>query len=115
MAKVPQPAQKVTVSERKTAIWELAERALIKLGAYLPPSRHEIVTFCLLIGWQPLSTKGHLCHFRGSRLAILVYQGSDPTQPYPTLVIRQSATLSLRLCATRLDDVVRPLAWIGAM
>ena len=36
---------------------------------------------------------------QGSRLAILVYQGSDPTQPYPTLVIRQSATLSLRLFA----------------
>ena len=36
---------------------------------------------------------------QGSRLAILVYQGSDPTQPYPTLVIRQSATLSPRLFA----------------
>jgi hypothetical protein len=29
----------------------------------------------------------------GSRIAILIHQGSDPTQPYPTLVIRQSATL----------------------
>ena len=27
----------------------------------------------------------------GSRLAILVHQGSDPTQPYPTLVIRDRA------------------------
>ena len=52
---------------------------------------------------------------QGSRLAILVYQGSDPTQPYPTLVIRQSATLSLRLFAWDMDDVVRPLVWIGAM
>jgi hypothetical protein len=51
---------------------------------------------------------------QGSRLAILVYQGSDPTQPYQTLVIRQSATLSLRLCAYDFDDVVGPLAWIGA-
>jgi hypothetical protein len=32
----------------------------------------------------PLST-------RGSRLAILVHQGSDPTQPYPTSVIRDRA------------------------
>ena len=66
-------------AERKTAIWELALRASINLGAYLPPSRHGIVTFCLLLGWQPLSTRGHLCHVRGSRLAILVHQGSDPT------------------------------------
>jgi hypothetical protein len=66
-------------AERKTAIWELAKRTLFKLGTYLPPSRHEIVTFCLLRGWQPLSAKGHLCHVRGSRLAILVHQGSDPT------------------------------------
>jgi hypothetical protein len=28
---------------------------------------------------------------QGSRLAILVHQGSDPTQPYPTLVIRDRA------------------------
>jgi hypothetical protein len=28
---------------------------------------------------------------RGSRLAILVHQGSDPTQPYPTWVIRDRA------------------------
>src|SRR5271165_6422674 len=36
----------------------------------------------------------------GSRLAILVYQGSDPTQPYPTLVIRDRAPHFLsRLCA----------------
>jgi hypothetical protein len=52
---------------------------------------------------------------QGSRLAILVYQGSDPTQPYPTLVIRQSATLSLRLFASDTDDVVRPLVSIDAM
>jgi hypothetical protein len=30
------------------------------------------------------------------------------------LVIRQSATLSLRLFALDMDDVVRPLVWIGA-
>ena len=31
----------------------------------------------------------------GSRLAILVYQGSDPTVPYQALVIRESAMLFL--------------------
>jgi len=35
----------------------------------------------------------------GSHLVILVHQGSDPTQPYPTSVIRQSVTLFPRLCA----------------
>ncbi len=51
---------------------------------------------------------------QGSRRAILVYQGSNPTQPYQTLAIRQSDTRSLRLCAYDTDDVVRPLARIGA-
>jgi hypothetical protein len=50
----------------------------------------------------------------GLRLAILVYQGSGPTKPYPTLVIRQSATLAFRLFASDTDEVVRPLGWIGA-
>jgi hypothetical protein len=46
----------------------------------------------------------------GPRLAILKYQGSNPTQPYPTFVVRQSATLlygfapqrPLRRCSARL-------------
>jgi hypothetical protein len=49
---------------------------------------------------------------RRSRLAILVYQGSDPTQPYPTLVIRDRAPrfpTALRLGDRY--DVVRPLVW----
>jgi hypothetical protein len=58
--------------------------------------------------------KGSPLSRQGSRLAILVYQGSDPTQPYPTLVIRQSATLLLRLFALDMDDVVGPLIRIGA-
>src|ERR1700722_18000822 len=36
---------------------------------------------------------GHLCPVLRSRLAILVYQGSDPTPPYQALVIGQSAML----------------------
>ena len=50
---------------------------------------------------------------RGSRLATLVYQGRDPTQPYPTLVIRDRAphfrtafrhtTIQRRCSATRQD------------
>ena len=59
-----------------------------------------------------LYKKPPLSH-RGSRLATLVYQGSDPTQPYPTLVIRDRAphfrtafrhtTLQRRCSATRQD------------
>jgi len=40
-----------------------------------------------------IQSQGPPLSWSGSRLAILVYQGSDPKQPYPTLVIRQSATL----------------------
>src|SRR6516165_9582147 len=50
---------------------------------------------------------------QGSRLAILVYQGSDPTQPYPTLVIRDRAPRFST--ASRLGDrfdVVRSLVWM---
>src|SRR5438045_133697 len=50
----------------------------------------------------------------GSRLALLVHQGSDHTQPYPTLVIRDRAprfSTALRLGVT--DDVVRPLGQDG--
>src|SRR6266446_5530805 len=36
---------------------------------------------------------GHLCPSLRSRLAILVYQGSDPTPPYQALVIGQSVLL----------------------
>ena len=47
---------------------------------------------------------------QGSRLAILVYQGSDPTQPYPTLVIRDRAPrFSTALRLGDRYDVVRPL------
>ena len=67
------------------------------------------MAFCLLIGPTTVTDKRPPLSRQGSRLAILVYQGSDPTQPYPTLVIRQSATLSVRLFALDIDDVVRPL------
>ena len=50
--------------------------------------------------------RDHLCRFR-SRSPHWSYQGSDPTQPYPTLVIRQSATLLPRLFALDMNDVVR--------
>src|SRR6516165_5758907 len=44
---------------------------------------------------------------QGSRLAILVYQGSDPTQPYPTLVIRDRAPRFFpRLCALGSDTTL---------
>ena len=75
------------------------------LSAYVPPHATNsgvmyTVRLTTVMGKRPpLSCQG-------SRLAILVYQGSDPTQPYQTLVIRQSATLSLRLFALDIDDVV---------
>lgn len=53
---------------------------------------------------------------RGSRLAILVHQGSDPTQPYPTLVIRDRAPRFRRLCAlATLTTLFGTLARIVAM
>ena len=54
----------------------------------------------------PLSTPG-------PRLAILKYQGSDPTQPYPTFVVRQSATLLYGFALRGHNDVIRPLRTDG--
>src|SRR5262249_37306022 len=56
------------------------------------------------------SDQGPPLSHQGSRLAILVHQGSDPTQPYPTSVIRDRAPRFST--ASRLGDgydVVRPL------
>ena len=63
---------------------------------------------------QSPSTRDHLCRFVDHRLAILVYQGSDPKQPYPTLVIRQSATLPHGLSPGGPFDVVRSLVRMSA-
>lgn len=40
------------------------------------------------------------------RLAMLVHQGSDPTSPYPALVIRESAKFSSRVCPYRFEGVL---------
>ena len=107
-----QKLQEALHAKAKTAMWELAGHAKRERGTYVPYSAKLAV--CSVVDTCAGSGQGTTSVTYGSRLAILVYQGSDPTQPYPTLVIRQSATLSLRLHAMRLDDVVRPLAWIGA-
>ena len=73
-------------------MWELAERRGFDLCTYVPYAAaaggflHGAVTTVMSGQRPPLP-------WSGSHFAILIYQGSDPTQPYPTLVIRQSATL----------------------
>jgi hypothetical protein len=51
------------------------------------------LTICSHVNTAVTSHPGPPLSIQGPRLAILKYQGSDPTQPYPTLVVRQSATL----------------------
>jgi len=42
---------------------------------------------------SPQACASHLFRWEDHLLAILVHQGSDPTPPYQTWVIRKSATL----------------------
>ena len=48
---------------------------------------------CSFVHVEAVGRQGPPLSTQGPRLAILKYQGSDPTQPYPTFVVRQSATL----------------------
>ena len=48
---------------------------------------------CSFVHMKAVGRLGPPLSTQGPRLAILKYQGSDPTQPYPTFVVRQSATL----------------------
>ena len=48
---------------------------------------------CSVVHMKAVGRQGPPLSTRGPRLAILKYQGSDPTQPYPTFVVRQSARL----------------------
>ena len=48
---------------------------------------------CSFVHMEAVGRQGPPLSTQGPRLAILKYQGSDPTQPYPTFVVRQSATL----------------------
>ena len=94
-------------------MWELVEWEFLNLCTDDPYPAHRAaftgaVTTVLPGQGPPLSGSG-------SRLAILVPQGSDPTPPYPTLVIRQSATLSDGFAPGRCFDVVRPPARMAAM
>ena len=72
-------------------MWELDGRAFFDLCADGPYSA-GVAVFCGAVR-TVIQSQGPPLSWLGSRLAILVYQGSDPKQPYPTLVIRQSATL----------------------
>ena len=73
-------------------MWELAERGLLNKCAHGPCSAGTAVfEICLINSHAGPRTTSVV--YRDHLFAILIYQGSDPTQPYPTLVIRQSATL----------------------
>src|SRR5271157_1746699 len=48
---------------------------------------------CSFVHMEAVGRQGPPLSTQGPRLAILKYQGCDPTQPYPTFVVRQSATL----------------------
>ena len=48
---------------------------------------------CSFVHMEAVGRQGPPLSTKGPRLAILKYQGSDHTQPYPTFVVRQSATL----------------------
>jgi hypothetical protein len=56
------------------------------------PYPAELVA-CSFVHMEAVGRQGPPLSTQGPRLAILKYQGSDPTQPYPTFVVRQSATL----------------------
>jgi len=49
------------------------------------PSERRCTTVCSVV----VVHQGPPLSIQGPRLAILKYQGSDPTQPYPTFVVRQ--------------------------
>src|SRR5262249_25835830 len=79
----------VTVSRGKTAMWKLAGREFRIYVRTLPVSA-EPADLTNVVA-RAIRDKGPPRSQRGSRLAILVHQGSDPTQPYPTSVIRDRA------------------------
>ena len=70
-------------TKAKTAMWELAGRAKRERGTYVPYSAKLAV--CSVVDTCSGSGQGTTSVTYGSRLAILVYQGSDPTPPYPAL------------------------------
>ena len=78
-------------------MWELAGAGVLSYARTFPmpslPGGFVSVRTLTMPGQGPPLSRP------GSRLAILVYQGSDPTQPYPTLVIRDRASRFRRLCA----------------
>ena len=68
---------------------------------------------CSFVHLEAVGRQGPPLSTQGPRLAILKYQGSDPTQPYPTFVVRQSATLLYGFALRGNNDVVRPLRTDG--
>ena len=63
---------------------------------------------CSFVHMEAVGRQGPPLSTQGPRPAILKYQGSDPTQPYPTFVVRHIATLLDALRLRGNNDVVRP-------
>jgi hypothetical protein len=93
----------------KTAMGEVGRKGFHKQYTYVPSAADPAV--CSFVYVQAFGRQGPPLSTQGPRLAILKYQGSDPTQPYPTFVVRQSATLlygfapqrQLRRCSVPAD------------
>ncbi len=75
----------------KTAMGRIGRGRFSKLCTDVPYLAN--VAICSHVNTAVTSHLGPPLSIQGPRLAILKYQGSDPTQPYPTFVVRQSATL----------------------
>src|SRR5438132_1162865 len=91
---VPTQSRDVTTTpdeQEKTAMGRIDRGRFCKLYTDVPYLANRAI--CSHVNTAVTSHPGPPLSIQGPRLAILKYQGSDPTQPYPTLVVRQSATL----------------------
>jgi len=77
---------------------------------YVPIAANLMV--CSVIDSVTIGHLGPPLSVCGPRLAILKYQGSDPTQPYPTFVVPTERHASLRLCASEeITTLFGPFGW----
>ncbi len=96
-------------------MWKLADREVLNQCTDVRYPAGAAVSEGAVTTAMPDPDQGPPLSCLGSRLAIRVHQGSDPTQPYQTSVIRQSATLPYGFSPGGWIDVVRSLAWMTAM
>ena len=81
----------ISMDTKKTAMGETGRTGFQKQCTD-DPYPAELAA-CSFVHMKAIGRQGPPLSTQGPRLAILKYQGSDPTQPYPTFVVRQSATL----------------------